>query len=245
MQLDERPFMKTAAPEIVEDEVVFLESLVALRSAAVLELGCGKAEFARRLVERTPVAFVTALEVDRAQHLLNVAGAQHPKLAFGFGAAEDIPFAESLFDGVVMMKSLHHVPVEAMDRALKEVRRVLKPAGWLYVSEPVYAGELNDIVRLFHDEARVRSAAYQALQRSARVGVFEWVAERAFEMRAFYSDYNDFVDKHVRLTHSEIHYSDAIAAEVRKRLAPLMTPRGATFARPMRANLLRRTKSSR
>ena len=44
-----------------------------------------------------------------------------------------------------------------------EINRVLRPAGLLYVSEPVYAGGFNDIVRLFHDEKAQRTAAYRAL----------------------------------------------------------------------------------
>ncbi len=229
---------------VVEDEVALLESMVPLRSAAVLELGCGSAQFARGLVERTAVASVRALEVDPVQHRLNLDASRPLRLSFGLGAAEEIAHPDASFDGVVMMKSLHHVPVEAMDRALREVRRVLKPGGWFYVSEPVYAGELNDILRLFHDEGRVRALAYEALQRASRDGVLEWVEEKRFEKRAFYKDYDDFVARHVRSTHTRIDYPDAIAEQVRAKLAAFMTPAGAAFAQPIRVNLLRRPTAS-
>ena len=98
----------------------------------------------------------------------------------------------------------------------------------------------NDILRLFHDEGRVRALAYEALQRASRDGVLEWVEEKRFEKRAFYKDYDDFVARHVRSTHTRIDYPDAIAEQVRAQLAAFMTPAGATFAQPIRVNLLRR-----
>jgi len=226
--------------KIVRDELEFLASLVPLEGARVLELGCGKAEFSRRLVQRAGVAEVTALEVDEIQHAKNLAGPQVERLAFGYGPAEDIPAADASFDGVVMMKSLHHVPVESLDQALREVRRVLKPGGWAYISEPVYAGPLNDIIKLFHDEGVVRAAAYEALKRACQAGVLREVAEYDFEMPARYASYDDFVAKHVDKTHSEIDYPPAVAAEVRKQLDAHMTAEGARFMKPMRVSLLGR-----
>lgn len=49
------------------------------------------------------------------------------------------------------------------DRALAEVRRVLKPKdGFLYVLEPMLTGSLEALYRLFHDETAVRVLAYDA-----------------------------------------------------------------------------------
>jgi ubiquinone/menaquinone biosynthesis C-methylase UbiE len=226
--------------EVISDEVAYLESLVPLAGARVVELGCGKADFARKLVERTGVESVTALEVDRIQHRRNVEGPQLPRLTFAYGGAQDIPLADGAYDGVVMMKSLHHVPIEHLDRAMQEIRRVLKPGGWLYVSEPVYAGEFNEIVRLFHDEGLVRAEAYQALQRASKAKLLEAALEHEFMAPLAFRDYDDFVEKIVRATHSEHVYTDDVAADVRARFAKYETPQGAKFIRPMRVNLLRR-----
>jgi 2-methylisocitrate lyase-like PEP mutase family enzyme len=65
-----------------------------------------------------------------------------------------------------MFKSLHHVPVPLMDQALAEIRRVLKPGGLAYISEPVFAGEFNEVLRLFHDESIVRREAFSAIERA-------------------------------------------------------------------------------
>ena len=61
------------------------------------------------------------------------------------------------------MRTLGERLAELYESVFQEVLRVLKPSGFLYVLEPVAAGDLNDIMRLFHDEAAVRSAAQAAI----------------------------------------------------------------------------------
>ncbi len=229
-----------SAREIVSDEAALLASLVPLEGARVVELGCGKAEFARRLAVHTPVASVTALEVDAVQHRENVAGECPARLAFAFGGAEEIALPDGSVDGIVMMKSLHHVPMDALDRALREIARVLKPGGWLYVSEPVFAGELNDVVRLFHDEKRVRAAAYDALKRATRDGILREEREIHFMAPVAFRDFAEFEKKTIRATHTHHDLSDEQLARVRAQFEKHMTPEGAKFIRPMRVNLLRR-----
>ena len=224
----------------IPDEVQLLASLVPLDGATLVELGCGKAEFTRRVLERSAVASVTAFEVDVVQHRRNVEGERPARLSFAFGGAERIALPDASVDGVLMMKSLHHVPLESLDQALREIARVLKPGGWLYVSEPVYDGEFNEIVKLFHDEGKVRAAAYAALGRAKRAGVLHEEKELHFTAPLSFRNFEDFVDRVVRATHSHHALSDSLLAQVRARFEAFMTPQGAHFVRPMRVNLLRR-----
>jgi SAM-dependent methyltransferase len=229
-----------SAKDLVSDETRLLASLVKLEGAELLELGCGSAEFARRLVERTPVAGVTAFEVDAVQHAKNLAAPRPERLRFAFGGAEDIALDDSTLDGVVMMKSLHHVPVALLDQALREIARVLRPGGWLYASEPVFAGELNDVVRLFHDERVVREAAYGALKRAAKAGVLAEEREVHFTAPVAFKSFDEFEAKTIRATHTHHCLSDELLTQVRERFERHMTPEGARFMRPMRVNLMRK-----
>jgi ubiquinone/menaquinone biosynthesis C-methylase UbiE len=228
------------AAELVTDEIEFLRRVVPLADARVIELGCGKADLSRRLVDRGLVRSVTALEVDRRQHAANVAGNPPAGLTFVAGGAEAIPLPDAQFDLALMLKSLHHVPLERLDAALQEIRRVLVPGGWLYVSEPVYGGEFNEVVRLFHDESAVRAAAYHAIMKAAATGVLKHVGEHVFDTPLAFRDYEDFVDRMVRVTHSDIRLPDAIAGQVRERFDRSMTADGARFVRQMRINVLQK-----
>lgn len=79
---------------------------------------------------------------------------------FIFAGAESIPFEDFSFDVLLMFKSLHHVPIEKMGIAMAEIYRILKPGGIAYVSEHLYSGEFNELVKIFHDEKEVREADF-------------------------------------------------------------------------------------
>src|SRR2546423_7121266 len=190
------------------------ERLLPLAGAHILELGCGKAEVTRDIAQRVPSATITALEVDRVQHERNLAAPPLPNVRFAYGGAEKIPAPDGAFDIAMMVKSLHHVPTEFLDAALAEIRRVLRPGGLAYFAEPVFAGVYNEIIRLFHDEERVRAAAFSALQRAVEGRAYDLVAEEFFLAPVQYSSFADFDAKVLQATHTRHHLSDALLAQV-------------------------------
>ena len=224
---------------LIDDELDVLASLVPLSRRDIIELGCGAAKLARALLERHPDSRVTGLEVDERQHAKNIAAPQEG-LRFLAGGAEAIPFPAASFDLALMLKSLHHVPVPLMAQALGEVARVLRPGGQLYVSEPVYDGALNQIVRLYNDEGVVRAAAQAALDAALRTGAWAQVAERRFEMPVRFRDFADFEQRMMRPTFADHHIDDAKLASARAAFDPHVGPEGASFTRPMHVRLLRR-----
>jgi SAM-dependent methyltransferase len=228
------------ARPLVADELDLVRELLPLAGARVADLGCGNAQMARRLVSGGLVARVAALEVDERQHARNLAEAPLAGLDFVLAGADAIPFPAGSFDIAMMFKSLHHVPVARLDAALAEIRRVLVPGGLLYVSEPVFAGPFNEIVRLFHDEGAVRAAALEAMHRAAAAGLLEAVAERHFDAPLAFRDFEDFVERIVKVTHSDLSLEGERMAEVRRRFEAPAAPGGVRFVRPMRVNVLRR-----
>ena len=229
-----------AEPPRVDNELDLLEALVPLAGQRIVELGCGAAELARALLRRHPDARLTGLEVDARQHAKNLAAPQ-PGLTFVAGGAQAIPLPDVSFDLALMLKSLHHVPVESMDAALGEARRVLRPGGHLYVSEPVYAGALNEVIRLFNEERAVRAAAQAALDAALAAGGWTAVAERAFELPVHFADFADFERRTIRVTFAERRVDPAQLAEIRAAFEAHAGADGAHFVRPMHARLLRCT----
>jgi len=225
---------------LVSDELDLLQSLVDLSAhPRIIELGCGAAHLSRKLLQRFPASHVTGLEVDERQLAKNLAKPQE-HLHFVQAGAQAIPLPDQSFDLALMLKSLHHVPLELLDQALAEAHRVLRPLGLLYVSEPVFAGPLNEVMRLFHDEELVRAAALAAVRRAVASGAWAQVDEVHFEMPVHYRDFAEFEQRMIAVTFVEHRLDPATLAAVRARFEPHMGPTGAHFVRPMRVNLLQR-----
>lgn len=226
-------------PPLVTNELDLLESLVPLANARIIEAGCGAARLARELLQRHPDAELTGIEVDDRQHAKNLADPA-PRLGFVRAGAEAIPFPDAGFDGALMLKSLHHVPRPLMAQALAELARVVRPGGWLYVSEPVYAGDFNEVIRIFNDEREVRAAAQQALDAAATSGPWRQVEERRFVAPAKFRDFAEFQQRIVGATFSDHRLDDATLARVRAAFEAHVRPDGANFTVPVHVRLLRR-----
>lgn len=221
-------------------ELDLLADWVPLAGQRLIELGCGAAQFAQHLLARFPDTTVTGLEVDRVQMDKNRAAPAVAGLTLVEAGAQAIPFAQASFDGAFMLKSLHHVPMDLMDQALSEVARVLKPGGWLYVSEPIYGGALNEIIRWFNDEGVVRPAAQAALDRALAGGAWTQVQEHRFTQDTHFASFDDFAQRMMNASYR----NDAINADLMQRIAAAYAPHqgaeGAHFKRPMHVRLLRR-----
>jgi ubiquinone/menaquinone biosynthesis C-methylase UbiE len=234
--------MKIADPTqtTLVNEVKLMLDALHFDGARVLELGCGKAEKTRTLAETGRVAKILALEVDAIQHARNLQVTDLPNVRFAHGGAETIPAEDNSFDSVIMFKSLHHVPVAHMDTALSEIARVLKPVGLAWISEPVFAGELNEIMRLFHDEQIVREAAFAAVCRAVEDGRLLLNEERFFNTRSLFDSFEQFDARMIRVTHSNHALSPELYREVQEKFAAHLTPDGATFLNPQRVDVLQK-----
>lgn len=222
------------------NEVKLMLAELPFDGARVLELGCGKAEKTRTLAETGRVKEIVALEVDAIQHARNLLVTDLPTVRFRQGGAEAIPAEDGSFDIVLMFKSLHHVPVEHMDRALDEIARVLRPGGLAWISEPVYAGDFNDILRLFHDEKAVREAAFAAVCRAVDDGRLALEKQLFFNTRSQFDSFEQFDARMIRVTHTNHQLSPELYGLVRERFTAHLTPEGATFLNPQRVDLLRK-----
>lgn len=102
--------------------------------AAVLEVGCGPGYLWRDVADRVPPGWNLGLTdfsagmVAEARETLAAAGVD---ASFGVAAAESLPLPDESVDAVVANHMLYHVD---RDRALPEIRRVLRPGGRLYAT---------------------------------------------------------------------------------------------------------------
>ena len=218
-----------------------IKRMLPLEGTRLLELGCGAAYTTRRLAESFPLREIVAMEVDRIQHEKNLLIPDLPSVDFRYGGAQDIALSDNSVDAVIMLKSLHHVPTQDMAQALGEINRVLRPEGLAYISEPVYAGDFNDIMRLFHDEKTVRIAAFDAVLRSVEQGQFLLQEEIHFVSITRFEGFEEFEHRILGATHSEFQIDDDLHSQIKRRFMPFIGTDGvAEFLTPLRVDLLRK-----
>jgi 2-polyprenyl-3-methyl-5-hydroxy-6-metoxy-1,4-benzoquinol methylase len=97
----------------------------------VLELGCGTGSFTRELA----CSGADVVAIDVSPELLEIARANNsaPNVQYQIQNAYALSYPDAIFDSVVGSSVLHHLEVE---KALRDVYRVLKPGGTIYFTEP-------------------------------------------------------------------------------------------------------------
>lgn len=220
------------------DENQILDELLAFQGASVLELGCGSAEKTRFVAQKA--AYVLALDVDERQLAKNREIAVLKNVIFKHGGAEKIPATEKSYDIVLMFKSLHHVVIDQMDEAFLEIHRVLKPGGILYISEPVYDGAFNDILKIFNDEKLVREAAFAAEQRAVASHKFSLERQKFFLQPIHFDSFSQFEEQSINVTYANRTLSPKKYLEVYAQFGKHMTSDGADFVMPIRVDVLKR-----
>jgi len=221
-------------------EAEVYQTLLPLDDSDIVELGCGRAEITRAIASAGQNRRITALEVDEIQYAQHLLIDDLPQVRFIKAGAEAIPLEDASADIVLMFKSLHHVPTTLMDEALKEVARVLRPGGYAYISEPIFAGDFNDILKMFHDEQQVRMAAFEAVKRAVDSGLMQLDGQHFFQVPMHFDDFADYEQKILKVTHSDHQLSPALYAAVKDRFETHMTADGANFQMPIRVDLLRK-----
>jgi len=114
---------------------VFDRLLKLPENAKILELGCGHGLLWKENLNRIPKGWTITLSdlspgmLDAAWRNLVVSGR-----AFQFKEidAQEIPLAERTFEAVIANFMLYHVPDRA--KAIREIKRVLKPGGFLFAA---------------------------------------------------------------------------------------------------------------
>ena len=99
----------------------------------VLDLGCGTGTLTLMLKRAHPEAEVTGLDGD--PQVLDIARekSRGTNIQWDKGLASSLPYPDSAFDRVVTSLVIHHLVTDDKRLAFKEIFRVLKPSGELFV----------------------------------------------------------------------------------------------------------------
>lgn len=226
--------------EVTCIEAEIYNRLLALDNNHILELGCGSADITRNIATAGENRSITALEVDEIAHDKNQQITDLPNVTFALAGAQEIPLHDASVDVVFMFKSLHHVPIELMEPSMQEIHRVLRPGGRAYISEPVFAGDFNEVLRLFHDEQKVRQVAFDTVKKAVDDGLFELVDEIFFNSPMRFENFAEFEDNTIKATHSDHQLDDNLYELVKQRFQQHVGEDGAHFLMPIRVDLLQK-----
>lgn len=217
---------------------VFKSVVPSLAGIRILDVGCGSGGLARLLAEEG--AEVTG--IDPNPQALTAARTLAPAARFEEASAEALPFEDAAFDVVLVVNALHHVPLDAMDRALAEAARVARPGGWLIVLEPLAAGNFFQALRVVEDETAVRLAAQNALARAIESNRLRLEKTTSYVRREVFADVAQFFARIVGIdpareatiqANREAANAAALAAAQRDKDGRLV------FDQPIKADLLR------
>lgn len=121
-------YLSSAVHASGRDLVRLGERLFAEPEAAVLDLGCGGGHASYVAAQHVKSVVAYDLSARMLEVVAEAARARgYPHLTTQQGYAEQLPFADQQFDIVISRYSAHHW--HDVGRALREVKRVLKPGG--------------------------------------------------------------------------------------------------------------------
>jgi SAM-dependent methyltransferase len=166
LALDDQHWWYRGRRQIIRAE---LDRLPLPDGARVLDAGCGSG---RTLEELTDYGAVCGTELD--SHAAEVARSRGLGEVYN-GRIEELPWEDASFDLITCLDVIEHTPDDRA--ALRELRRVCKPAGFLVVTVPAYQTlwSVHDVVN--HHYRRygrrgLRAAAVQAGWRVRRMTSF-------------------------------------------------------------------------
>lgn len=119
-----------------------------IKAKNILDVGTGEGGFLPVLLKTFPGAIITG--IDPNTDSLKVSEQKFPGIRFLEMEAEKLHFDDDQFDVVSISMALHHLP--KIKKALKEIKRVVKPGGFIIINEPV-SDNLNpaqEVYKMYH-----------------------------------------------------------------------------------------------
>ena len=112
-----------------ERRLDMIRQYVGLEGARVLDIGCGLGAYVRAFSRYTDRAYGLDIDAARVEH--GVTEGLHGLCA---GVGESLPFADGVFDGILLNEVLEHVNNDR--ETVRESLRVLRPGGRMVIFVP-------------------------------------------------------------------------------------------------------------
>ncbi len=168
-----------------------------------VDIGCGTGALSATVLDRADPSMVTGIEPSEGFLSYARSTITDDRAGFRLGDAQGLPLEDSVADVSVSGLVLNFVPDK--DRALQEMRRIIKPGGTIAVYVWDYAGEMQ-LIRYFWDavgelfpEAADNDEGKQfpicnpdALADLFRASGLQSVETRALDAPTVFADFDDY-----------------------------------------------------
>lgn len=227
----------------VTTDLDVIDRFLDVQGKFLVEAGCGDMHLSRKLAARG--AHVFAIDPDPVQAEKNRDADTIANVGFTQTGAEAIPLENQSVDGVLFPYSFHHVPEHLYPGVIQELLRVLRPTGFIYAMEPVAEGDLNEVMRLFHDEQAVRANAKKVLE-SMVMPLFQQVTVVNYRVTVKYNSWEEYALRYVgKSFNTDYSEADVRAAVVKSRFLDLGEPTQFSFESPMQVTYLQGVTETR
>ena len=107
------------------------------KEGKILDIGCGSGAF-ESLKNTLNLQNTKIIGLDITPKQVIFAQQNHKESLFVAGSGHELPFKDNSFDAVVLIEFIEHIPKNAIQKLLKEAKRVLKDNGKIIITTPNY-----------------------------------------------------------------------------------------------------------
>jgi SAM-dependent methyltransferase len=137
----------------------------------ICDMGCGPGQIARYLHRQG----VDTLGVDLSPRMVAEAKCLNPEIPFHQGNMLSLPDSDNSWGGITAFYSIIHIPHDRVVKALREMKRVLKPGGILLLTFHI-GQEIKHLDDWWEKPVNLDFAFYQPIEME------NWLKEAGYEM---------------------------------------------------------------
>ncbi len=130
---------------VINNNFIVLKSMIQknlMDKGSILDIGCGTGYFSRLFKNAKYVG------IDNSEKYISFANKKYGGKFFVMDATK-MNFNKSVFDSILMLSFLHHLPNNELKRVFSDTKRVLKKGGRLLIIDPVPVREQSNFIRKF------------------------------------------------------------------------------------------------
>lgn len=177
----------------------------------ILDLGCGSGRHVLYLAERgfdMSGADIAEAGIKIAKQWLKENGLK-ADLKIG-NIYKKLPYRDNTFDAVVSTNAIHHAKIEDIRKAIKEIERILKPGGMIFINcrrRPFYkAWQKNGVSEISWEKQRTPFKVIAPRTYMPIAGMEKGLPHYLFNKRLIQKEFKNFKNLLVRTESNKRHY---------------------------------------